>query len=180
LSIANPGTAEATLNMTLSRANGSVVSVKQIAIPPQRQISLFATELFVRELNTGSPFNGLLNVVSSTPVAILALRFQDQDFSAVPLISLLPFDSLVPPRLNGAGGPGAVLLPQIAVGAGWTTEIVLTNTSIGPVSVRLDLFGPGGALLNLPLNISTGGSLSNIAIPPNGVVVLTTPTGSSF
>jgi hypothetical protein len=173
LSIVNPGTADASLNLTLYRSGGSVVSVKQISVPGQRQISLFASELF-RELNSASSFNGLINLVSAAPVAVLALRFQNQDFSAVPLIPLLPFTSLVPPRLNGAGGPGAVMLPQIAVGGGWTTEIVLTNTSIGPVSVRVDVFSPSGGPLSVPFNIGAGSSFGGITIPPNGVVVLST------
>ncbi len=174
LSVVNPGNASTAVDLILYRANGSVLSTQRVVIPGGRQISLFLTELFAREPELHSSFTGLLNLISSSPVGVVALRFQDEDFSPVPLVFNLPFVSTVPPRLNGAGGPGAQLLPQFATGAGWASEIVLSNTSIGPITVRVDLFDQAGGPLTTATTRGNGSSFTGITIPPNGVVVLAT------
>jgi hypothetical protein len=69
----------------------------------------------------------------------------------------------------GIGGPGALLLPQVAVGGGWTSRITIANTAAAAQFVRVDFFGSGGA----PLALAGGASLPSVIIPAGGVVVLT-------
>ena len=114
------------------------------------------------------------DLTAGITVGIVALRFQDQDFSTVPVIYNLPVVPMVPPHLNGAGGPGAMLLPQFVAGGGWRSEIVLTNTSIGPMSVRVDFFNALGGPLTAPLTTGNASTVTGITIPPNGAVVLGT------
>jgi hypothetical protein len=72
----------------------------------------------------------------------------------------------------GIGGPGALLLPQVASGAGWVSQIFIANTSGVAQGVRVDFFTPFGA----PFNLSFGSSVPNLVIAPGGVATITTTT----
>ena len=68
----------------------------------------------------------------------------------------------------GVGGPGALLLPQVATGGGWTTQITIANTSPVTQTVRVDFFNVVGG----PLVSTLGSTVPNIVIPPGGVATL--------
>jgi len=74
-----------------------------------------------------------------------------------------------PQVIVGLGGSGAMLLPQVATGGGWVTQITIANTSTITQTVRLDLFNMVGG----PLAASLGPTVPSIAIPPGGVATLT-------
>ncbi len=73
---------------------------------------------------------------------------------------------------TGIGGAGAVILPQFATGGGWATEVVLVNSGVADLIVRVDLFAQTGAPLVATLNGQSNSSFVNITIPKGGVVVL--------
>jgi len=80
-----------------------------------------------------------------------------------------PVTSIVFPQvLIGIGGPGGSLLPQVATGGGWGTQIVISNSSAVVQTVRVDFFTPAGA----PLGLSFGSSIANIVIAPAGIATL--------
>jgi hypothetical protein len=62
------------------------------------------------------------------------------------------------------GGPASLVFPQIVTGGGWSTELAIGNTSAGAQSVRIDFFGSDGRVAS---------SLTNVLIPPRGVVFFT-------
>ena len=64
----------------------------------------------------------------------------------------------------------AILLPQLATGGGWVTQITIANTSTVPQTVRVDFFNSVGAPLVLPI----GSSLPSVLIPAGGVVTFST------
>lgn len=75
------------------------------------------------------------------------------------------------PQLTvNVGGPSAQLLPQVATGAGWVTQITIANTSGETQIVRVDFFTPNGAPLALPF----GATVENVAIAPGGVATIST------
>lgn len=74
------------------------------------------------------------------------------------------------PQLSvGVGGVGAMLLPQVATGGGWVTQITIANTSSVAQTVRVDFFNPDGAQLATPF----GSTVPTIVIAPGGVATLT-------
>jgi hypothetical protein len=74
---------------------------------------------------------------------------------------------LVFPQVTaGVGGTGSSLLPQVATGGGWVTQITIANTSPVSQAVRVDFFNPFGA----PLATSAGSSIPSMVIAPGGVV----------
>jgi hypothetical protein len=88
-------------------------------------------------------------------------------------VQVLTPSVMVFPVINvNVGGPGAQLLPQVATGAGWVTQITIANTSGTTQTVRVDFFNPFGS----PLTLSSGSTVENIAIAPTGVATVTAPT----
>jgi hypothetical protein len=71
----------------------------------------------------------------------------------------------------GVVGLGAFLLPQVATGGGWESQVTVANTSGNTQIVRVEFFNANGG----PLIIPIGSTISGVAIPPGGVV--TFPTG---
>jgi len=76
---------------------------------------------------------------------------------------------VVPQIAVGIGGPGALLLPQVATGGGWVSQIMIANTSPFAQSVRVDFFNSTGA----PMSLSFGSTAPNVVIAPGGVTTLT-------
>jgi hypothetical protein len=64
----------------------------------------------------------------------------------------------------------AILLPQLATGGGWVTQITIANTSTVPQTVRVDFFNSAGGPLVLPI----GSSLPSVLVPAGGVVTFST------
>jgi hypothetical protein len=64
----------------------------------------------------------------------------------------------------------AILLPQLATGGGWVTQITIANTSTVPQTVRVDFFNSAGGPLVLPI----GSSLPRVLVPAGGVVTFST------
>jgi hypothetical protein len=72
------------------------------------------------------------------------------------------------PTTATIGGGGSLVFPQVATGGVWSTEIALGNTSSGEQSVRIDFFRSDGVETN---------SLTDVVIPPRGVVFLSASGG---
>jgi len=95
-------------------------------------------------------------IVNSTPVSTVPMA----GGAAVP----------APLIVTGVTAAGAVLLPQVATGGGWASDVVIANTSTAPQFVRVDFFNSSGGPLILPI----GSTLPNVFVPPGGFVTLST------
>ena len=173
LAIVNPGSAPTNVTLTLRRGgDGTTSSVKTITIGAHQQASQFISELFSDVAEIPVDFDGSLAVTSTTPVATLGLRFRGPVFSTIPIVS--PTASTpVPQVASGVGGATAVILPQFAAGGGWSSEIVISNTTAIPATVRVDLFKQDGTPLTTSLNGQPGSSFTNLIIPPQGILIET-------
>ena len=89
--------------------------------------------------------------------------------TALPVASTASVSFGIPQLSPGVGGAGALLLPQVATGGGWVTQITIANTSTVAETVRVDFFNPAGG----QLATSSGSSISTITIAPGGVATLT-------
>jgi len=169
VAIVNPQSTSANVTLTLRRDDGTQFATSTIlSVPAMQQVSKFVTELFV---GLPADFVGTLTATSTSPVAVIGLRFRGGNFSTIPITNVSPAGA-VPTISSGVGGAGAVLLPQFATGGGWATEIVLVNTGTTPLTVRVDLFKPDGTPLSANLNNQTSSSFTNVTIPAGGALVL--------
>ncbi len=172
VAVANPNTTvDAGLTFTLRNSDGSTVAIQTVTLKALHQTSQFVTQLFAGKLPPAGDFNGTLKIESTTPVAMVGLRFRGENFSTIP-VTPLSAATVVP--INGsAGGSGAVILPQFADGGGWASEIVLSNSSENAaLVVRVDIFNQDGTPLSVTLNGTTASSFTGLNIPAKGVLVL--------
>ena len=72
------------------------------------------------------------------------------------------------------------ILPQIADGGGYVTELIITNPTGAPVTCRVTFWGDNGALLPLSLNGANPSSSYVVLVPGHSTQFLSTPgTGPS-
>jgi hypothetical protein len=65
---------------------------------------------------------------------------------------------------------GGLLLPQVAAGGGWVSQITIANTSNAAQTVSVDFFNSLGGPMSLPF----GSAVPNVVIPSGGVVTIST------
>ena len=159
LAIANPGSTTNPVTLTLQDGNGNVVATTTVQISAHQQVSRFVSELLGASA-VGTAFTGSLHLQSQTPFSVLGLRFSGTEFSTLPVIGAA-----------AAGGSAPVVIPQFAIGGGWTTEIALFNNSTSPISGQVNIFDTNGNPMTAPLNNSSQ-STFRYSIPPGGTLIL--------
>jgi hypothetical protein len=177
IAIVNPGEVPATVTLTLYDANGTNVGSTSVAVNPMSQVSRFVSQIFAGNTSVSTAlqsFTGLVTYQSDAPVAVMGLRFQGNNFSTVP--ATITSQTLDLPSLgNGIGGPGSIIVPQFAVGQGWNSQIVVTNTNLAqPQQFRVDIFGSNGSPLSSSINGQTTSSFQNQTVSGGGSLFLST------
>ena len=199
IAIVNPNAVVANVRLSVTNGQGIEVLNQTVAILPRGQLTRFLSELFGIPFTANSA--ALMTIVADVPVAIQPINFREGSIAATPVFSLtspfpLPSTTFIPtgkstsrsgtttgggPNTGGTGavgplpstigGPGAFLFPQVVNGAGWFTEIAISNTSLTSQNVRIDLFDPNGIAIL---------SIVGISVPSRGQVVFSTRTGTVF
>lgn len=170
VAVANPGSEDAFVTLTLRREDGTAIATKGMMVGALRQRARFLAEMFPSEAELAVPLTGTLLISSNVPVSITGLRFHNWSFSPVPVTNLGgPME--VPMRDPGVGGPDAVLVPYFAVGEGWDTGLFIANLGSTPLTIRVDLYLQNGAPMIVG-NWESGNSMANLFIPPGGVITL--------
>ena len=150
LAIANPNGSDATINFSLTDANGSPAGSGKITIAANKQTAQFLDQAPLK-VYPGTAFQGTLSFTSSVPVGVIALRTlvnQRGDF----LMSSLPVIDTTTPPISGP-----VMVPQFTDGGGWATQIILVNPTEKLLKGTLQFFDPNGGVTN----VTIGGSTSN-------------------
>lgn len=164
VALVNPQTAAASVSMTLNGADGVQAGTAAFTIQPGGQFSAFAGQ-WLDGLPV-APFNGTLEISSSVPVALTALQFQNQDYTAV---------------LTAATGSSAsaLIFPEVVFGGDWYPEIVLLNPNTAAAGARLDFFDATGKPWSVNLNGTVASSFP-VQVPAKGTAVFTTPAQAAL
>jgi hypothetical protein len=170
VAIVNPNNASVDVTLTLRKSDGTQSATTTVTVPKFHQVSNFVTELFASPADIPKDFAGTLSITSVTPVSVIGLRFRGSNFSTLPATSLSATPGPLPNIAPGVGGAGALLLPQFASRGGWSTEVVMVNTTGSDITVRLDLFKQDGSDLTATLNGQKSNSFKNIVIKAHCVV----------
>lgn len=172
VAVANPGNSANAVTLTLEDANGSTVATTTMTLQPQQQVARFVSEMFGSN-TIGSTFSGSLRLQSQIPFSVLGLRFSGIEFSTLPVIGAT--SAGVPARTlsdgGTVGGSPAVLVPQFAIGGGWSSEIALLNSAVTPSTGRVDIFDSNGNPMTVTLNNVTQ-STFRYSIPAGGTFIL--------
>jgi len=109
-----------TLNLTLTKLDGTPVTSTSVTLPPNGQISRFIVDIFP---GLESGFKGLLRVTSSAPVGFTGFRCMTNTAGDFLFAS-------TPPQNEMASLPsGGLAFPLIASGAGYDTQVILFGES---------------------------------------------------
>jgi Bacterial Ig domain len=150
LAIANDETEAALISFYFTNAQGYDFGYGSFPLETKQSLSSFVNEA---PFNLAESMEGTLTFYSSLPVSVMALRQRTNERGEF-LITALPITS----PLTSPPGPFLVL-PQFAVGAGWSTQVVLVNSTDTAEIGNLQFFG----------SISPGESASPLMMTVNGV-----------
>jgi hypothetical protein len=168
----NPGTAIATLTLTLRDKEGAPLSTGSIQLQAAEHIAKFLDQLAPDfQLPSGFMEDGLgsLEISSDQPVSILALRLSKNQ-RGESLMTSTPIADL-----SDAPASTPIYFPQIADGGGYQTTLILLNTSNAAESGKLQLYDSNG--LPFAVKMTNGGVAAaqyDYSISPNGFLRLVT------
>jgi hypothetical protein len=171
VAIANPGSTDAILTLTLRDDDGVALGTKTLTVVSRKQVAQFVTEMFADQSSVPKDLDGTLFITSNNPVGIVGLRFRGSNSSTLPSTNLSA-PLAVPVRETGVGGTAAALLAHFATGGGWASEIVIANSGTAALTVRVDLYKQDGTSLIAGLNGESKSSFTGILIPAGGVFIL--------
>jgi Beta-propeller repeat len=135
VAMANPNAQPVTVNFHFTDATGTDFGQGSTVIPAREQIARFLNEA---PFNGGSALMGTFTFTASQPVSVIALRGLTNARSEF-LMTTLPVADL-----SIAPGSGAFVFPHYADGAGWTTKLLLLNTTDAPMSGSILFCGQAG------------------------------------
>ena len=153
---ANPSDTAALVTFTARDADGEVLAIEDLMLPPNGHDAQNMSPLF--DL---SSFTGSLEVTSTEPIVSLSLNFE-----AAPVFSSLP-----PGELDAsAQGSTTYYFPHLAVGASWQTTITYINFSSQEVTCQTDFLSDHGTPLMVSFaGLGTVDSRTDV-LPPGGSV----------
>ncbi len=162
--VANPTNNPETVLLTVRTADGT--SNGQIDLPPKGQSTFLMATLFGGTAGK----SGLAEFyVASGSISIIALRANPSGaFTAAPVYVQTGNQIIGAPLSQQTPNPQTQVIPQVADGGGWSTTIVLANTTTGDLPVQLN-FKKAGA----------GGATSQWNLTFQDPVPLTIPAGSA-
>ena len=153
---ANPSDTAALVTFTARDADGEVLAIEDLMLPPNWHGAQNMQPLF--DL---SSFTGSLEITSMEPIVSLSLNFE----------AASGFSSLPPGELDAsAQGSTTYYFPHLAVGASWQTTITYINYSPQEVTCQTDFLSDHGS----PLMVSFAGLGTVVSrtdvLPPGGSV----------
>ena len=110
-----------------------------------------------------------INPITGSPSSLVTATSAIPTFATTPSSAVTQALGFFPQLTVGVGGTGALLLPQVATGGGWVSQIMIANPTQFTQTVRVDFFNAFGA----PLSVPSGSTVPSITIPPGGVATLT-------
>jgi hypothetical protein len=140
VAIVNPNSSAATVQLNLVSLDGLFTASNTITVPANNHMAAFIDQSALMGSAVSSipsNFQGVLTLSSNVPIAPVTLRSTTNQ-RGENLYSTLPVVDLNNPPT------GPLYLPQIADGGGFTTQIILINTSPSSGSVTMNFFNDIG------------------------------------
>ena len=153
---ANPSDTAALVTFTARDADGEVLAIEDLMLPPNWHGAQNMPPLF--DL---SSFTGSIEVTSTEPIVSLSLNFE----------AASGFSSLPPGELDAAAqGSTTYYFPHLAVGASWQTTITYINYSREEVTCQTDFISDHGSPLMVSFaELGMVDSRTDV-LPPGGSV----------
>jgi hypothetical protein len=175
LAIANRGSGTASITYTLRDRTGQILATGHGTLAQNAHVARFVHELQSIAPDFSLPANfptavryGSLEISSSQPISILGLRLTSNQRGE----TLLTSTSIA--NLAQTAGSSPVYFPQLADGAGYTTTIILSNTTNATQTGTIAVIEDGGAPLTVRSAEGTTASSFSYSIPAAGTFVFQT------
>src|SRR5262249_32039442 len=181
VAIANGRASTASLTYTLRDGDGQIIATGHGSLPPDAHRAKFVHELqdIAPDFNLPANFStmiqyGSLEISSNQPVSILGLRMTINQRGEALLTSTSVADLSRP--LTGS----VLYFPQLADGGGYTTTVILSNTSGAIETGTISIVDDAGAPLNVRPVGGTVGPTFSYSIPAAGTFIFETDGSPSF
>ena len=144
VAVANLSTSSANVRVDLTPLDGTgTVQTGTITLQPNGQKALFLNEIDGLT-SMAAPFQGMMRVTSTLPVAVTALRTRINQRGEFLITASAPVDESVP--ITGS----ELLFPHLAIGSGYDMQFLLLNSQpVGGQSGTIYFFAPDGGELHL-------------------------------
>src|SRR5262245_40060807 len=181
LAIANGSASTASLTYTLRNRNGQIIATGHGSLPPNAHRARFVHELqdLAPDFNLPANFStaiqyGSLEIGSSQPISVLGLRLTQNQRGETVLTSTSVLD------LSRPLTSSPLYFPQLADGGGYTTTLILSNTSGATETGTISISNDVGEPLNVrPVGEAIGSSFS-YSIPAAGTFIFQTDGSPSL
>jgi len=175
VAIASRSSSSASLTYTLRDRNGQVLAIGHGTLSPNAHRARFVHQLqdIAPDFNLPANFPtaiqyGSLEITSDQLVSVLGLRLTTNQRGETLLTSTSVADLSQPLTSS------TLYFPQLADGGGYTTTVILSNTSAAMETGTISIFDDTGAALNArPVGGAVGSSFS-YSIPAAGTLVFQT------
>jgi hypothetical protein len=175
VAVANPGSHPSIVAFIFRDLSGSVIASGSMSLESGSQIACFLDQLedFAPEFKlpddiSKTTFYGTMEVSGSEPISVLALRLQVNERGET-LLSSTPVADL-----SAATNNRVTSIPRLADGGGYTTTILLMNTSENVESGRVQFWDEKGLPLSITFSDGTAGTELNYSILAKGGAVFQT------
>ena len=135
VAMANPNGQPVTVNFHFTDTTGADFGQGSTVIPAGGQIAQFLNQA---PFPSGSALMGTFTFTASQPISVVALRGLTNERSEFLMTTLPVGDLSITP------GSDAFVFPQYADGGGWTSKLLLVNTTDTPMSGTILFCGQGG------------------------------------
>jgi hypothetical protein len=170
IAVVNYGTAAANLTYTLRNVSGAIIATGHGTIAAGRHIGCFINQLkdVASDFNLPDNFQttiqfGTLDITSDQPLSVLALR------GTINQRNQFIYTTTPAADLTQSPGSNPLYFAQFADGGGYTTSLILVNTSTATETGTLQIMDNNGASLAINQFGGSSGSSFNYSIPPNGI-----------
>src|SRR5262249_32057438 len=172
LAIASRSALTASLTYTLRDRNGQIIATGHGTLPPNAHRARFLHELpdLAPDFNLPANFStviqyGSLEISSNQPVSVLALRLIVNQRAEALITSTLVADLSQPLTSS------SMYFPQLADGGGYTTTLILSNTSGATETGTISISDGAGAPLSVQSVGGTIASTFSYSIPAAGTFI---------
>src|SRR5262245_27131793 len=163
LSIANPSSQDATVDLFFTDESGNSSSFSSLTVAAGGQFSGNVGEGLIPIPGA----TGTLSFTASVPVSVTSIRVFTTD-NTLSIISPTPMTNV-----NSVTAQ-AMTIPHFADGAGWSSQLVLVNTTENPMSGEIRFRNPDGTPQEIGLTGAGSASVFAYNVPPRSVQRFTT------
>jgi enterochelin esterase-like enzyme len=167
IGVVNYGSYAAQITYTLRNINGSIVGTGQGSLDAGHHFAKFINQLNTVASGFVLPSDlqfASLDIVSDQPLSVIALRMTTNQ-RGESLFTTTPVADMNQPLANAS-----IYFPQLADGSGWTTSLILMNTSGSEEKGSLDILDNNGTPLVVHQAGGSTASSFRYSIPSNGAL----------